>query len=130
MSVQPLPTEFPRFAESFRVYIDDKYGWRMLTSEWMHALGAGRHLEDLKTLATAGRIGVICSTGPVEAHGRDGRRFWYGDADYPVLYWHWRPGAETWEWPADEFLLKWSERHKYKPSLGLIKCPRNQEFRG
>lgn len=89
--MQELPAQLPRFAESYRIYIDDEHGSRMLISEWMSALGPYRMLRDFcPRLAKAGTLRFICSTR--HDHGVSLKDY-YGDADYPVVYWIWACSA-------------------------------------
>lgn len=88
---QKLPEDLPRFAESWRIYIDTEHGDRMLISEWMRALAPYRTLRDFcPQLAKAGKLGFICSTLP---DPESGPQAYYGDANYPVVYWIWKDGA-------------------------------------
>lgn len=90
-----MPSTLPRFAESFRVLVDHpEYDTRMLTSEWEHASGFLRFVQDfLPHIARAGRIGFIASTVPALAH--HDMVAYYGEAHPPMVVWWWRNGA--WE---------------------------------
>lgn len=90
MTGQTLPTELPRFAESFRVFIDDAYGYRMLTSEWIHNPPPRMMTDCLPQLARAGVMGFICSTRPDHEMSL---KAYYGDEDYPVVNWIWKDCA-------------------------------------
>ena len=125
-----LPTELPRFAESWRVHIYDEYDRRMLTGEWTDSVQFNRGAEDLRKLLKVGPLWVSASTAPDSAHTYPGRREWYGDQNYPVCYWHWKPGAAGWEWPSDREALEWMGRRGIGGGLKLFKLGRNEEWRG
>jgi hypothetical protein len=127
---QALPRELPRFVESWRAYIDDEYGRRIFTGEWSDRVMFNRGADDLALLLKAGKVGVIASTAPDSAHSYAGRREWYGDQNYPVLYWHWKPSADGWDWPSDVEALEWLNRRDIKGGLGLFKLGPREEWRG
>lgn len=84
------PDQLPRFAEAFRVFIDDPQhkATRLLTGEWQMACLWTRVSSDfLPRLALAGRISIIATTAP-RYHSDYSTKEWYGDTDYPVIYWH------------------------------------------
>ena len=85
------PDELPRFAEAFRILIDHPtcHDVRLLTSEWMMAMGAWPRVSQdfLPLLAKAGRIGIIVSTAP-RHHTDFSLKVWYGDKDAPEVFWH------------------------------------------
>ena len=125
------PLALPRFAESFRICIDHpKYlDTRLLTGDWEYATLWMRGRSDfLPQLHKAGRLMFIASTVPVGYHhGRNALREYYGDPEYPALYWHWRDTG--WDGPTDELCQRWIDRRNaslrlYKPiTLELMKTP-------
>ena len=88
-----LPTELPRFAKSFRAFIDHPdHDTRLLTSEWMDDAAFPRFTIDFAPLLQrAGRLGFIASTVPASAH--DDVERYYGMKNPPQVVWWWRDGA-------------------------------------
>jgi hypothetical protein len=125
------PVELPRFAEAFRVIIDhpDYADIRLLTGEWQMAAGAWPRMSQdvLPLLARAGRIGIIATTEP--CYGMDySTERWYGDKNYPVVYWH-PDGAGGLKLATSEAgVAEWCKRRKI--DRRLFDVPLSQEWHG
>jgi hypothetical protein len=120
------PQDLPRFAESFRVFIDHpEWHSRMMTGAWEHDAGFQRFIQDsAPILGKAVPLGFIASTVPALEHGRE--REYYGTANPPTVFWHWVDG----EWKAQqtrEGIARFCERHK--TTLKVFDTPRGQEVR-
>lgn len=128
------PTHLPRFAESFRIMLDHPRNpdpvpsrrIRMLSGEWEGHAGFHRAIQDfVPDLSKVGLVNIIASTAPTSAHGREGRREWYGDPDAPVLYWYWMYGATEWEWPGEETCRAFAKRQRLP--LELLRIPAGED---
>lgn len=120
------PKELPRFAESFRVFIDHPtHDTRLLTSEWeMDGMFARCAADFCPLLAKAGRLGFIACTVPALEHGHE--REYYGTENPPTVYWHWAGG----KWVAQttaEGIAEYCARRKVP--VALFDVPRSQEWR-
>lgn len=129
MSEQPAqdwPDDLPRFAESFRILIDHPK-WdrvRLLNGDWTHAMLWLKVRQDFcPLLAHAGRLGFIACTSPIGVHTREELRAYYGNDDFPAIYWHWRNGA--WQWPDDAYCAQFAAYRGV--SVALMKLSRNQD---
>lgn len=125
---QPLtkhgwPTSLPRACESFRCFIDDANGNRLITGAWEGQYNWRLFVADFAPkLALAGSLGFIASTVPSDYHHRGGLKAWYGDENHPTLHWHWRAGA----WSVSESALQAFSEKTGWPVL-LLQWPRDLE---
>lgn len=126
---QLWPTELPRFAEAFRVLIEhpDYPNIRLLTGEWqMDSMWSRASADFFPHLARAGRIGIIATTEP-RHHSDYCTKSWYGDKDYPAVYWH-PDGAGGLKLATNEAtIVEWCKRRKI--DRRLFDVPRSQEWR-
>lgn len=100
--------EPPRFAEAFRLYIDDEHGQRLITGEWESAPMLLKTRDDvIPKLQAAGRVGAIARTLPPGTTAKT----WHGDMGHPVIWWHLKPGATEWKCDVtEEHCREWCRR--------------------
>lgn len=113
------PEALPRFAESFRILIDHpEWGkTRLLTGEWQSAGGWLRVEADfLPQLSKAGRIGIIASTAPRDMRDYSAK-LWYGDADYPEIFWHPDDNGGLKRVTSDDAVAEYCRRRKLDRAL-------------
>lgn len=84
------PESLPRFAESFRISVVDASGDPIIEGAWVDEALYPKRLESLRALALPCRMFFSASCVPSRYHDDPAR--WYGNCDFPAIYWHWQEG--------------------------------------